>query len=106
MVIDSAERRDNIEIIDNAETWDNVESTDDAKVADNTEENNDGESTQDKLMRVLPNITFDLPFNRKVTRLSNRDIILTTTNSLAADKKKQEVKLVLAKLSRWTSVGF
>lgn len=42
----------------------------------------------------------------KLSRLTHRDVILSTTDSLAADEATQEDKMMLAKLGRWVPVVY
>jgi hypothetical protein len=42
----------------------------------------------------------------KLSHLTHRDVILTTTNSHTADKATQEDKMMLAKLGRWVPVVY
>ncbi|KAL0073778.1 hypothetical protein J3Q64DRAFT_1704753 [Phycomyces blakesleeanus] len=42
----------------------------------------------------------------KLSRLTHRDVILTTTDSHTADKATQEDKIMLAKLGRWVPIVY
>ncbi|OAD66468.1 hypothetical protein PHYBLDRAFT_152543 [Phycomyces blakesleeanus NRRL 1555(-)] len=66
------------------------------------------ETTSKKVFAQLPPSSLLLAEQptTKLSRLTHRDVILTTTDSHTADKATQEDKIMLAKLGRWVPIVY
>ncbi|KAI8635742.1 hypothetical protein BD408DRAFT_155953 [Parasitella parasitica] len=52
----------------------------------------------------ITQIPLEVSSRKKISLLTHRDVILTSTNSLTADEDIQEDKMMLAKLGRWAPI--
>lgn len=72
------------------------------------EEKNDNEKTNNVGITPIPpsSLSLEVSSTTKLHRLTHRDVILTSTDSLTADKATQEDKMMLARLGRWVPVVY
>ncbi|CEP07562.1 hypothetical protein [Parasitella parasitica] len=72
------------------------------------EEETDDEKTSKVGITHIPpsSLVLKVPSTTKLLRLTHRDVILTSIDSLTADEATQEDKMTLTRLGRWVSVGY